>query len=71
MKLPYFVSASALLLAGWLGLTFVHEVSPQQYPKQRTGISTAQARHAALKPLVHPLKQVIQSASGRSAVATH
>jgi len=35
MKVSSFVSGSALLLAVWLGVTFVNEVSPQQYPSQR------------------------------------
>jgi hypothetical protein len=37
MKVSSFVSGSALLLAVWLGVTFVHQVSPQQYPSQRRG----------------------------------
>ena len=41
MKVSSFVSGSALVLAGWLGLTFVHEVSPQQYPSQRRGAASA------------------------------
>ena len=39
MKMHLFVSGSAVLLAGWLMATFVHEVSPQQYPQQRRGTS--------------------------------
>lgn len=41
MKVSSFVSGSALVLAGWLGVTFVHEVSPQQYPSQRRGAASA------------------------------
>jgi len=37
MKMHQFVSGSAVVLAGWLMLTFFHEVSPQQYPQQRRG----------------------------------
>jgi hypothetical protein len=33
MKLRYFVSTSALVLAAWLGFTFVNEVPTQRYPK--------------------------------------
>ena len=33
MKLRYFVSTSAVILAAWLGFTFVHEVPTQPYPK--------------------------------------
>jgi hypothetical protein len=35
MKVKSFVCGSALILALWLGVTFVHEVSPRQYPSQR------------------------------------
>ena len=37
MKMHQFVSGSAVLIAGWLVATFLHEVSPQQYPQQRRG----------------------------------
>ena len=37
MKMHQFVSGSAVVLVGWLMLTFFHEVSPQQYPQQRRG----------------------------------
>jgi hypothetical protein len=33
MKLGLFVTTSAVVLAGWLGLTFIHEVPSQHYPK--------------------------------------
>lgn len=33
MNIRHFVSGSSILLAGWLGLTFVHEVPAQRYPK--------------------------------------
>ena len=33
MQLRYFVSASAVVLAGWLAVTFVYEVPSQRYPK--------------------------------------
>ena len=52
MKLKHFVSGSALVLTGWLVLTFFHEVSPQEYPKQRVGALPAQTRREpAVKPL--------------------
>lgn len=35
MKMHQFVSGSAVVIAGWLMATFVHEESPQQYPQQR------------------------------------
>ncbi|MEI6655514.1 MAG: hypothetical protein WCP45_12155 [Verrucomicrobiota bacterium] len=37
MKMPHFISGSAVMIAGWLMLTFLHDVSPQQYPQQRRG----------------------------------
>lgn len=43
MKLHTFVSGSALVLAGWLAVTFFHDLSPQQYPKQRRGTLPAQS----------------------------
>jgi len=33
MKLWQFVIASSVVLTGWLGYTFVHEVPCQRYPK--------------------------------------
>lgn len=33
MKLGQFVTTSAVVLMGWLGFTFVHEVPSQRYPK--------------------------------------
>jgi hypothetical protein len=33
MKLGQFVTTSAVVLAGWLGFTFVHEVPSQRYPR--------------------------------------
>lgn len=41
MKVSSFVSGSALALACWLGATFVHDVSPVQYPSQRRSGATA------------------------------
>jgi hypothetical protein len=33
MQLRHFVSGSAVILAGWLAVTFVHEVPTQRYPR--------------------------------------
>ena len=33
MQLRQFVSGSAVILAGWLAVTFVYEVPSQRYPK--------------------------------------
>ncbi|MEI6676022.1 MAG: hypothetical protein WCO57_12685 [Verrucomicrobiota bacterium] len=35
--MPHFISGSAVIIAGWLTLTFLHGISPQQYPQQRRG----------------------------------
>ncbi len=68
MKMNYFVSGSSLVLAGWLAMTFFHEVSPQEYPKQRRGSVPAQALNApAAKPVAHAPKAM---AKGAAALAT-
>ena len=59
MKMNYFVSGSSLLIAGWLVVTFFHEVSPQEYPKQRRGGLPAQAANApAVRPTPGSLKGI-------------
>lgn len=50
MKLPHFVSGSAILLVGWLSVTFFRDVPPQRYQKldkfPATASSAAPATHA-------------------------
>jgi hypothetical protein len=66
MKLGHFVSFSAFILSAWLGLTFMHEVPAQSYPKlQRhasnpTAASTPRPMPAitALTP-VRPLREKV------------
>lgn len=41
MKLGHFVTTSAVVLAGWLGFTFVLEVPSQRYPKHEKHTQTA------------------------------
>ena len=36
MKLRHFVGGSAVVLAGWLGVTFVMDVPAQRYQQRRT-----------------------------------
>lgn len=43
MKLPHFVCASAILLMGWLSVTFFREVPPQRYQKFDKFPTTASA----------------------------
>ncbi|MEI7956700.1 MAG: hypothetical protein WCJ66_16160 [Verrucomicrobiota bacterium] len=49
MKMGQFVSGSAVLIAGWLVLTFMHEVSPQQYPQQHRSTPVHAANHEPAK----------------------
>jgi hypothetical protein len=44
MSIRQFVSGSSILLAGWLGVTFVREVPPNRYPKMDK--TPASAGHA-------------------------
>jgi len=50
MKMHQFVSGSAVLIAGWLVATFLHDVSPQQYPQQRRGAPVRATNRAPDKP---------------------
>ncbi|MCF7731085.1 MAG: hypothetical protein K9N23_05330 [Akkermansiaceae bacterium] len=62
MKVSNFVSGSALILAGWLGATFIHQVSPLQYPRQTKG--NASARNTTvpvLQPTPSPLPQPLET----------
>ena len=49
MKMHHFVSGSAVMIAGWLMVTFFHDVSPQQYPQQHRGVPAHSASHEPLK----------------------
>lgn len=49
MKLHSFVSGSAVLITGWLTLTFLHDVSPQQYPQQRKSLPAHAANRGPIK----------------------
>jgi hypothetical protein len=54
MKLGQFVTTSSVVLAGWLGFTFVHEVPSQRYPKLK---KYAEARPQTTRPNpTEPLK---------------
>lgn len=44
MKLGQFVTTSSVVLAGWLGFTFIHEVPSQRYPKLQKYTATKQDR---------------------------
>lgn len=49
MKIRRFVSGSSILLAGWLGATFLNEVPSQRYPKLDKKPATAAVDVAAKK----------------------
>ncbi len=49
MKMGQFVSGSAVVITAWLVLTFLHEVSPQQYPQQHRGVPVHAANHEPAK----------------------
>lgn len=54
MKLGQFVTTSSVVLTGWLGFTFVHEVPSQRYPKLQ---KYADARPQMTTPgLAEPVK---------------
>lgn len=52
MKVKSFVCGSALLLAAWLGVTFVHEESPKQYPNQRRAAAAARVQEPTAPAVV-------------------
>lgn len=43
MSTRHFVSGSSIILAGWLGATFLNEVPAQRYPKLDRTPATAKA----------------------------
>jgi hypothetical protein len=49
MKMHHFVSGSAVMIAGWLMVTFFHEVTPQQYPQQRRSTPAHAANRGPVK----------------------
>jgi hypothetical protein len=68
MNMNYFVSGSSLLIAAWLVVTFFHEVSPQEYPKQRRGGLPAQtAKAPAVRPAPGSLKGISSTAADLAA----
>lgn len=50
MKMHHFVSGSAVVIAGWLMVTFLHDVSPLQYPQQRRGVPMRSANRESQQP---------------------
>ncbi len=51
MNIRKFVSGSSVILAAWLGATFLNEVPSQRYPKLDKNPSTAKSTADAKKAL--------------------
>ncbi len=47
MKLRHFVSTSAVILLGWLAVTFIYDVPSQRYPKRDKYPATTEAEPAS------------------------
>jgi hypothetical protein len=62
MKLRHFVSGSAVVLAGWLAVTFFHEVPSQRYPKLDPTPSAANLKDEAPSeaPAISPESAALQ-----------
>lgn len=52
MNTSRFVSGSSVLLAGWLGATFLNEVPAQRYPKLDKTPNTTALPETEVKPVV-------------------
>jgi hypothetical protein len=67
MQLPHFVSGSAVILTGWLVVTFFHEVPSQRYPKlQKQPSATSAASTDALSvPQVEPAPELVRVSGSR------
>jgi hypothetical protein len=59
MKLGQFVTTSSVVLAGWLGFTFIHEVPSQRYPKLQKYTAARPDRTAPVIPA--PIKAVSEA----------
>ena len=70
MKMHQFVSGSAVILAGWLMVTFFHDLSPQQYPPQRRGGAAHAAARDVLKPGELSNKAIAGNAAELGAAST-
>ncbi len=51
MNTSRFVSGSSVLLAGWLGATFLNEVPAQRYPKLDKTTETTALPETDVKPV--------------------
>lgn len=65
MKLLHFVSASSVILAGWLAVTFVYHVPAQRYQKtdKSATVSTAGRKTAAVPRVAAQPADFLVSAS--------
>ena len=51
MKLRHFVGGSAVVLAGWLGVTFVMDVPAQRYQQRRKATAAVEQSGRAVRPV--------------------
>ena len=67
MQLRHFVSGSAILLTGWLAVTFFHQVPSQRYPKLQKLPSTAsaEATDSLAVPQVEPTAGLAEVSDSR------
>lgn len=67
MQVRHFVSGSAVILAGWLAVTFVHEVPTQRYPRldKYPTTSTAPGKAANATAVAGKESPVVQVSSSR------
>ena len=59
------------MIAGWLMLTFFHEVSPQQYPPQRRAVPAHAASRDAVTPALPHNALLSEPATGLAAALSH
>jgi hypothetical protein len=60
MNTSRFVSGSSVLLAGWLGATFLNEVPAQRYPKLDKATETTALPETEVKPVVSAEEKTVE-----------
>lgn len=60
MNTSRFVSGSSVLLAGWLGATFLNEVPAQRYPKLDKTTETTALPETDVKPVVATEEKTVE-----------
>lgn len=64
MNLRHFVSASAVVLVGWLAVTFVYHMPSQRYPKQGRQAAPTAAKDG-LPPESRPTAEPFPASASR------